>query len=112
MMFNDLTIKEYIDILQYYNVSVPSKSAEIKEKAEKIITNKLCGCINKLTQKNTNNTKSIGVCTKSVVNNKGFSIRSFKCKNPKRNVTMKHKSTSRYKTSKKANMKTTRKVMS
>ena len=112
MMFNDLTIKEYIDILQYYNVSVPAKSHDIKEKAEKIITTKLCGCINKLNQKNMNNTKSIGVCTKSVVNNKGFSIESFKCKNPKRNVTMKHKNTSGYKISKKGKMKTTRKVMS
>ena len=107
MGFNDLTTKEYIDILRYYKATVPTKSSDIKYNAEKIINSKLCGCVNKLVHVNA--AKSIGICTKSIINIKGFVRGSFTCKNPKRNVTLKRKSGR--KTLKKDLTKTTRKAL-
>lgn len=97
MAFRDLTTKEYADILRYYNLPIPKQSQQVKLEAEKIITAKLCGCIRSIARKNAkskNNVKnetSVGVCTKTVINNKGFSRGNFACKKPKRSVTLKKK---------------------
>jgi hypothetical protein len=46
--------------------------------AEKILASKLCKCIKKFDP--TNEAKSIGICTKSVVNNKGYQRGKFTCR--------------------------------
>ena len=42
---------------------------------------KLCKCIKKLDPKN--EAKSIGICTKTIFNNKGYTRGKFKCKKNK-----------------------------
>ena len=46
--------------------------------AEKLLASKLCKCIKKFDP--TNEAKSIGICTKSVVNNKGYRRGKFTCR--------------------------------
>lgn len=70
-----LTNKDYISILKYYKLSIPKTKNEIKRKAKNKITNKICRCMKKF--KNTQ--KGIGVCTRSVVNSKGFTLKKIKC---------------------------------
>jgi hypothetical protein len=73
-----LSDNDYISILQYYNLSIPKSKRLLKIKAEKIMAQKLCKCIKKL---GTNNEpKSIGICTKTIFNRKGYRRSSFQCK--------------------------------
>jgi hypothetical protein len=85
----NLTNQDYIKILKYYNIRVPKSKRTIKHKAEDVLANKLCRCIKKVGE----NTRSIGVCTRSVINNKGFKRGNFTCiknnKNNKNNITLK-----------------------
>ena len=99
MGFNDLTVREYKTILNYYKIPIPSNKKEMKRQAEKVITDKLCGCIKQVAKKgklpnraNFSEQKAIGICTKTIVNSKGITRGSFSCKSPKRNVTLKRKS--------------------
>ena len=96
MRFNDLTVGEYKTILNYYKIPIPSNKKEMKRQAEKVITDKLCGCIKQVARKgklpnraNFSEQKAIGICTKTIVNSKGITRGSFACKSPKRNVTLK-----------------------
>ena len=96
MGFNDLTAREYKTILNYYKIPVPNNKNEMKRKAEKIITDKLCGCIKQVARRgnlpnraNVSEQKAIGICTKTIVNSKGITRGSFACKSPKRNITLK-----------------------
>ncbi len=74
----NLTNADYISILQYYNLPIPKSMRILKIKAEKIMAEKLCKCIKKL---GTNNEpKSIGICTKTIFNRKGYKRGSFQCK--------------------------------
>lgn len=83
-----LTKKDYEKVLTYYKIKIPSKISEMREKAEKILSSKLCKCIKKI---DTNlEAKAIGVCTKSIFNRKGLTRGKFKCKG-KQNVTFKKK---------------------
>ena len=50
----------------------------LKIAAEKILTNKLCRCIKKIDP--INEAKSIGICTKTILNRKGYSRGKFSCK--------------------------------
>ena len=65
-------------ILKYYNIKLPKSNTAIKSKANSILANHLCRCIKKIGLKN--EPKSIAICTKSVINNKGISRGSFTCK--------------------------------
>jgi hypothetical protein len=58
-----LTKNDYTKILEYY---------------EKILAGKLCRCIKKVDK--TNEGKSIGICTKTIFNRKGYTRGKFKCK--------------------------------
>jgi hypothetical protein len=96
MGFNDLTVGEYKTILNYYKIPIPINKKEMKRQAEKVITDKLCGCIKQVAKKgklpnraNFSEQKAIGICTKTIVNSKGITRGSFSCKSPKRNVTLK-----------------------
>lgn len=75
---------DYLKILNYYRLHVPTGSSNIKKAAEDILSTKLCKCI-----KGTgyNEKKSIQICTQRIFKNKGLTRGKFRCK-PKRNVTI------------------------
>jgi hypothetical protein len=77
-MPSELTNKDYISILNYYNLVVPRSKRLIKKNAEKIMAEKLCKCIKKIDP--VNEAKSIGICTKTIFNRKGYTRGQFKCK--------------------------------
>ena len=79
-MPSELTNKDYISILNYYNLVVPRSKRLIKLNAEKIMAEKLCKCIKKIDP--VNEAKSIGICTKTIFNRKGYTRGQFKCKKP------------------------------
>jgi hypothetical protein len=83
-MSNNLTKKDYIKILNYYKLPIPKSYRLIKLAGEKIMANKLCKCIKKLDP--VNEARSIGICTKTLFNNRGFKRSNFSCKK-KRYVT-------------------------
>ncbi len=89
-----LTIKDYKNILHFYNKPIPKSKDTLKLNAEKILATKLCRCIKKVDKKY--ESRSIGICTKTIINNKGYKRGKFSCKNkPKilltKNKTMKNK---------------------
>lgn len=76
-----LTHKDYKKILKFYKKKVPKTRKKIKKTANKILAKKFCSCIQKV-QKKTKSKKysPIGICTKSVIQGKGFKRGKFKCK--------------------------------
>jgi|UniRef100_A0A6C0DSX3 hypothetical protein len=76
-----ITDTDYKNILRFYDKPVPTKRSELKDAAEDIMALKLCSCIKKinpiLTKKN--EPRAIGICTKSVFNNKNLTRGKFKC---------------------------------
>ena len=44
-MSNELTNKDYIDILTFYKINIPKSKRLIKKHAENIMSDKLCKCI-------------------------------------------------------------------
>lgn len=76
-MSHNLTKKDYISILNYYKTSIPKTRYLLKKKAETLLGEKLCRCIKKV---GADEPRSIGICTKAVFNNKGFSRGKFTCK--------------------------------
>jgi len=90
---------DYIKILHFYNQSVPKTKTQMKVKSEKILSSKLCRCIKKIQP--LNESRSIGICTKTIFNRKGYTRGKFSCKK-KQNVTFR-KTTKRK--SKKSNKK-------
>ena len=88
----ELTNNDYTDILHFYKMRIPRSSRLLKQQAEKIIANKLCKCIKKLDPEN--EAKSIGICTKAIINNKGYKRGTFKCK-PRRTVKLSKRRISR-----------------
>ena len=92
-----LLIKDYKNILDFYNIPIPNNSNQIKEKAESIMADKLCKCIKKVKKGNNRlEKKGIAICTKSIFNNKGYTRGNFRClakQNKKKfvNITKKRK---------------------
>jgi len=89
---SQLNNNDYINILNYYNETIPKSSHLLKSKALTIIANKLCKCIKKVSTKKlvprkgySNKSREgpegreIALCTTSVINKKGFKRGSFKC---------------------------------
>jgi hypothetical protein len=76
-----ITYKDYKKILEFYDKPIPKSKKLVKIEAEKILANTLCRCIKKVDTKNEG--RSIGICTKSVINRKGFTRGKFKCKGKK-----------------------------
>jgi len=74
-----LTNDDYVKILQFYNIKIPDSTEKIQQMAEDIIAKKLCRCIKK-TSSGFTEPRSIGICTKSIFNNKGFTRGKFTCK--------------------------------
>ena len=83
-----LTKKDYIKILSFYKKDIPETSQLIKEKAESILASKLCRCIKKIDP--IYESKSIGICTKTIFTTKGLIRGSFTC-NAKQRVSFRKK---------------------
>lgn len=75
---SELTTNDYINILEFYNKPIPASNRLIKSRAEKILASKLCRCIKRIDSKY--EAKSIGICTKTIINAKGFKRGPFTCK--------------------------------
>lgn len=76
---SELTITDYKHILEFYKKPIPKSKRILKMQAEKILANKLCKCIKKVDKQNEG--RAIGICTKTIINNKGYSRGKFTCKN-------------------------------
>jgi L-amino acid N-acyltransferase YncA len=77
-MPTELTNKDYVSILKYYNLSIPKSKRLLQKQAEQIMATKLCKCIKKIDPEN--EAKSIGICTKTIFNSKGYTRGQFQCK--------------------------------
>jgi hypothetical protein len=75
---SELTNNDFKQILEYYKKPIPKSKRLLKIAAEKILTSKLCRCIKKIDP--INEAKSIGICTKTIFNNKGYTRGKFSCK--------------------------------
>jgi hypothetical protein len=83
-----ITDIDYKKILEFYEQPIPRSKRLLKIEAEQILATKLCKCIKKVGVKN--ESRSIGICTKSVINSKGFTRGKFKCKG-KKSITFRKK---------------------
>ena len=83
---SELTTNDYKQILEYYKKQIPKSRRLLKNNAEHILAEKLCKCIKKIEPKN--EARSIGICTKTIFNRKGYTRGKFTCKG-KRAVTFK-----------------------
>lgn len=92
---SQLNNNDYKTILEFYNKSIPKSKRLLKMQAEKLLVSKLCRCIKKVDKKN--ESRAIGICTKTIINNKGFTRGKFTCKKKetiilkKKNVTNKNR---------------------
>lgn len=79
-----LTRKDYETVLKYYKLPFKQseKASSIKVRAEKVLADKLCRCIKRVTKKSrsTNEQRSIAICKKSVLQKKGLTDVGFKCR--------------------------------
>jgi hypothetical protein len=93
----ELNNNDYKQILEYYNKEIPKSKRLLKQSAENILANKLCRCIKKVDKKNEG--RAIGICTKTILNRRGYTRGKFKCKGKatikliksKKNITKRHK---------------------
>ena len=76
-MVGKLPNKDYISILKYYKLKIPTSKILLQKQAETIMAQKLCKCIKKLDP--VNESKSIGICTKTIFGKKGFTRGKFQC---------------------------------
>ena len=75
-----ITNNEYKKILEYYKKPIHPSRRLLKLNAEKILAQKLCRCIKKVGVNNDNESRSIGICTKTIFNRKGYTRGKFRCK--------------------------------
>ena len=75
---SELTTNDYKHILEFYKKPFPKSKRILKTQAEKLLASKLCRCIKKVDK--INEARAIGICTKTIINNKGFSRGKFSCK--------------------------------
>jgi len=72
-----MTIVDYINVLNYYNMDIPASKKQIRIDATNVLGDKLCKCIKKIDT--VNEARSIGICTKSVFGRKGLTRGKFSC---------------------------------
>ena len=82
---SELNVTDYTKVLEYYKKGIPKSYSLLKKNAEKILSEKLCKCIKKVSPKN--EARAIGICTKTILNRKGLTRGKFRCKG-KRNITI------------------------
>jgi hypothetical protein len=90
----ELTINDYKHILEFYKKPLPKSKRLLKLEAEKLLASKLCRCIKKIDRDS--ESRAIGICTKTVINNKGYSRGKFTCKNKKTIKLSKKSKTKKY----------------
>ena len=73
-----LSNTDYKRILEFYNKPIPRSNRLLKMRAENILATKLCRCIKKVDKKDEK--RAIGICTKTIINNKGLTRGQFTCK--------------------------------
>lgn len=82
-----LTRKDYETILRYYNVPFDktTKMENVKREAEKVLSDKLCRCIKKVTEKPhpDGEKRAIALCKVSILHKKGLTDMGFGCKKQK-----------------------------
>ena len=86
-----LSRKDYINILKFYKAPIPTNYDTIRKNAEKLISTKLCRCINKLEPRFQG--ASVGACTRTVINEKGLRRGAFRCtrkNNPNKKLATPH----------------------
>lgn len=76
-----ITNNDYVSILKFYKINIPKSKRLLQKQAEHIMADKLCKCIKKIDKEH--EAKSIGICTKTIFNSKGYSRGKFGCKNNK-----------------------------
>lgn len=86
---SELTNNDYKKILEFYGKSIPKSKRLLKIQAEKLLASKLCRCIKKIDK--VSEAKAIGICTKTVINNKGFKRGKFTCKKEEKIILSKTK---------------------
>ena len=74
----NITNNDYKKILKHYHKSIPATRTLIKINAEHILATKLCRCIKKVDKEH--EARAIGICTKTIINNKGLTRGNFSCK--------------------------------
>ena len=99
-MAKKLSTKDYKLILTHYGRTIPKSKSDIKKMAETLIAQKLCSCIKKISKttskttsktvkkrdyKNNTGIDSVGICTASILKNRGMKYSTFSCK--KRKIT-------------------------
>jgi hypothetical protein len=89
---SELTIKDYKSILEFYNKNIPKSNRLLKLQAENLLVSKLCRCIKKVDKDS--ESRAIGICTKTIINNKGLKRGKFTCKN-KQTIVLKKKNNTR-----------------
>lgn len=92
-MMRKLTKQDYTNILHFYKKKIPKSARNLELHAERLLGEKLCRCITKLGP--TNQNRSIGICTKSVINNKGYTRGKFSCKKKQYVILSKRKQSKR-----------------
>ena len=75
---SELSNKDYKQILEFYEKPIPKYNRLLKSKAEELLAGKLCRCIKKVDKKNEG--RAIGICTKTIINSKGYKRGKFTCK--------------------------------
>jgi len=78
-MSTELTNEDYTNILLFYKMPLPKSKRLLKKQAENIMSEKLCRCLKKVQMKPIPEGKAIGICTKTIFNNKGLTRGKFKC---------------------------------
>ena len=71
---------DYTIILNYYNLPIPKHSSTLKNKAEQILSEKLCRCIKKVGKAVKSEPKAIGVCTRNIFKRRGLKRGKFTCR--------------------------------
>ena len=75
----ELLNSDYKKILVFYNQPIPKSERMLKKYAEKVLADKLCTCIKKVSPFG-KESRAIGICTKSVLNRKNIRRGKFTCK--------------------------------
>ena len=77
-----LSEKDHKLIIEHYGKVIPRTKKGKKNKAERLVAQKLCSCIKKITKKSRKKplrARAIGICSYSVVKNRGMKHHGFTC---------------------------------
>ena len=102
----DLSKKDYIKILNYYNI--PYNKKNYKEDAEKILGTKLCKCIKHINTKENDikqEKKAIAICNNNIFKKRNLKNVAFSCKKESKLMSTKKYPHKLYKTKKSITLK-------